>query len=91
MNKRLHCVYYGRVQGVGFRFTAERIAGGLNLSGWVKNNNDGSVEVTAEGEEESLNDFISRIKDYFGRYISDSRLSWSAATNEFKGFETRFR
>ncbi len=54
---RAHIVYLGRVQGVGFRYTAEQIALELGLTGWVKNLPDGSVEVMAEGESEAMRRF----------------------------------
>lgn len=90
MNKRIHVFYNGRVQGVGFRFTAENIAKGLSLTGWVKNLNEGNVEVVAEGDKDSLEDFLERIKDYFSHYISDMDLKWQEATGEFRDFELRF-
>jgi hypothetical protein len=46
---RLHAVVHGRVQGVGFRYFVMREARALGLSGWVRNQADGSVEVEAEG------------------------------------------
>lgn len=49
---------FGRVQGVGFRYSAQREAEKHQLNGWVKNEPDGSVTVEASGEEESgLNAF----------------------------------
>lgn len=47
----------GRVQGVGFRFFAERVANQLGISGYVKNSWDGKVEVYAIGDETSLEEF----------------------------------
>jgi acylphosphatase len=47
----------GRVQGVGFRFFAERWANQLNIRGYVKNLWDGGVEVYAIGEEISIQEF----------------------------------
>jgi acylphosphatase len=47
----------GRVQGVGFRFFAERWANQLSIRGYVKNLWDGGVEVYAIGEEISLQEF----------------------------------
>ena len=44
----------GRVQGVGFRWFVRDRARALNLAGWVRNQPDGSVEVAAEGDEQSL-------------------------------------
>jgi acylphosphatase len=49
----------GRVQGVNFRWSCREMAGQLDLSGWVRNRRDGSVEVVAEGTEASLADFIT--------------------------------
>lgn len=51
MRKRLWLKIYGNVQGVGFRYSAARKAQGLGLKGWVRNCNDGCVEIEAEGEE----------------------------------------
>jgi acylphosphatase len=49
-----HYVVKGRVQGVGFRWFVHREAAALDLSGWVRNTEDGHVEVLAAGEAESL-------------------------------------
>ena len=51
MRKRMHILYSGRVQGVGFRFTAETMAVESGIQGWVKNLGDGRVEIMAEAEE----------------------------------------
>lgn len=52
--KRLHLHVFGRVQGVGFRFTCCRQARALGLSGWVRNLPDDSVEIVAEGSPAAL-------------------------------------
>jgi acylphosphatase len=90
MNKRLHAYYSGSVQGVGFRFTAEREAMRLGLTGWVKNLYDGRVEALCEGREEDLKKFLQRISDLFARYIRDADVEWSAATGEFEDFAITF-
>jgi len=46
----------GRVQGVGFRYFVEHSASGLGLAGWVRNHDDGSVEVYAVGAAEQLSE-----------------------------------
>lgn len=56
---RVHLKIYGRVQGVSFRYYARRQAASLGLVGWVRNCPDGSVEAVAEGEESSVQDFVS--------------------------------
>jgi acylphosphatase len=50
----LHFLIQGRVQGVGFRWFVHREASELALSGWVRNTEDGDVEVVASGEEPDL-------------------------------------
>lgn len=90
MRKRMHILYSGRVQGVGFRFTAENIAIELGIQGWVKNLSDGRVEIMAQGEEEVLKDFSKRLKQFFLRYIQNTDIQWQDATGEFNAFEIKF-
>ena len=90
MNKRLHIHYSGSVQGVGFRFAVQSAAYQLSVTGWVKNLENGRVEVTCEGEGESLNKFLALIKDAFGGYIKDARIEPQMPTGEFKGFDIKF-
>ena len=59
----------GLVQGVGFRWTARRIAESEGVSGWVRNNPDGSVGLAVEGPEESVERFMERLNEALGGYI----------------------
>jgi acylphosphatase len=88
--KRIHVFFSGRVQGVGFRFTAEDIAITLGLTGWVRNLRDGRVEAVCEGPQDRLERFLGRIKDVFGGYIKDIDITWGEATGEFSDFGIRF-
>lgn len=90
MKKQVHVFYSGRVQGVGFRFTAEDMARELGVVGWVRNLRDGRVELVAEAEEEVLRDFLGRINQYFLRYIQDSDVNWQEAGGEFEDFGINF-
>ena len=55
-------VVRGRVQGVGFRYFAERAARELGVRGWVRNRPDGTVETLAEGETEVLDRYLDRLR-----------------------------
>lgn len=90
MKKAAHLYYSGRVQGVGFRFTAQRIAQELKVTGWVKNLDDGRVEIILEADEEKLKDFLSQITNTFSRYIQDIETDWQPATGQFHDFNIRF-
>lgn len=61
MKVRKHFYFSGRVQGVGFRFQACRLAQGLGLTGYVINLNDGRVEMEAQGEESVVWDLLSAL------------------------------
>jgi acylphosphatase len=85
--KRMQIFFRGNVQGVGFRFTAERLARRFPVSGFVCNLEDGRVEVTAEGEETSLVGFLTAIRESGMRdYIQDVEAHWTKAEGVFKHF-----
>ncbi len=54
--------YEGRVQGVGFRFTVKQLARGFDVSGWVRNLDDGRVELQCSGEDEEVELFLQAIR-----------------------------
>ena len=58
----LHFLIQGRVQGVGFRWFVHREATELELRGWVRNTEDGDVEVVASGDAEDLADLRASLK-----------------------------
>ena len=87
-DKRAHIYYHGMVQGVGFRFAAERTAVSMGLAGWVRNLDDGKVEVLCEGREQDINVFTEKMASVFN--ISKYDIEWSGATGEFAGFDIRF-
>ncbi len=68
-----HIVFTGRVQGVGFRFTAHRMAHRYNLGGWVRNCPDGTVEMVAQGRPADLADCIRDIEESFRGYIRETK------------------
>ena len=64
---RKHIVFHGRVQGVGFRYTAKYMAQSLGLVGWVKNEWDGTVTMEVQGRETLINKLLVGLNQ--GRYI----------------------
>ena len=82
-----HIFYSGMVQGIGFRYTAQRLAADLKLAGWVRNLSDGRVEILAEGSENDVEELMRRIADHFGGYIKEKEVNFKAAQGTFKNFQ----
>ncbi len=77
--KCVQILVHGRVTGVYFRAAAQREAKRLGITGWVRNRNDGTVEILAEGEEDAVKELIgwthhgpsaARVEDIDVRYRS---------------------
>lgn len=64
---RKYIVFYGAVQGVGFRYRAMHAAEMYGCTGWVRNEWDGSVSMEIQGSEESIDAVITAIGQ--GRYV----------------------
>ena len=64
---RKHIIFYGWVQGVGFRYRARHAADYIGVTGWVKNEYDGSVAMVIQGTEEQIDQVILAIQR--GRYV----------------------
>ena len=64
---RRHIVFYGWVQGVGFRYRARHAAGLYGCTGWVRNEWDGSVTMEIQGTEEAIDSVILAIER--GSYV----------------------
>jgi acylphosphatase len=82
--------FTGRVQGVGFRATAQSIAREFDIAGWVRNEGDGSVRCVVEGEPREVERFLERIKAEMQGFIRDTRTEKSHATGEFSGFRVAY-
>lgn len=92
MTKRLVCIISGRVQGVLFRDFTNRNANKLSLLGTVENLPDGTVRVFAEGDEDILNKFLTKLKrGSLLSSVSDIKTEWREATGEFKDFKIVYR
>jgi acylphosphatase len=69
-----HIIFTGRVQGVGFRFTVHRMASLHQLTGFVRNLPNGSVEMLAQGRTEDIDDCIRDIEIEFAGYVRDTKI-----------------
>jgi acylphosphatase len=85
---RIHALYSGTVQGVGFRYTVKALTTGFEVTGTVANLPDGRVELLAEGAQSELEAFAEAIRaSELGHFIRDEKIRWDQARNEFRGFE----
>ncbi|MBN1542560.1 acylphosphatase [candidate division KSB1 bacterium] len=77
----------GRVQGVGYRYFARKQAVFYGLDGFVKNNPDGSVDVTVEGMRETISEYIKTLQQGpRSAQVSDLIVEWSTARGDFRDF-----
>ena len=85
--ERLHAVVRGDVQGVGFRYFVQRKAQQLGLAGWVRNNDDGTVELVAEGERDALEQLKRTLQEgpRLGR-VDRVDTQWSPGTGDLRDF-----
>ncbi len=88
MNSRAHLIIHGQVQGVGFRNFVRRSARKFGVTGWVRNLSDGAVEVVAEGEKISVEEFVEACKrgSVFAR-VKGLELKWEDFEGKFNDFE----
>jgi len=81
----------GRVQGVGFRAWTRRQAMALDLSGWVRNEDDGSVRAFFQGEPDSLREITKRLREGpAGAAVSRIEREDDAGREYVEGFEVRY-
>ncbi len=88
--KRYKLQFFGSVQGVGFRYTAMHAANMYRLTGYVKNEYDGSVTCEVQGDPEAIDEFIKAINR--GRFIDVSYMDkmMMDVDEEERSFEVRY-
>ena len=87
MRKRLILKIYGLVQGVNFRYFTSLYAQKLGITGFIKNNDDGTVTVNAEGEEKNLHKLLNFCYNGVKHAKVDSiDVSWLENSDEFSSF-----
>jgi acylphosphatase len=89
-HERRQVIYHGRVQGVGFRYTCRHIAQSHAVTGFVKNLEDGSVQLVAEGSPEALDRYLSAIAERMGPNIRRADITSSPPTGQFSTFDIAY-
>jgi acylphosphatase len=87
---RKEITFTGRVQGVGFRYSARSLARGFEVTGFVKNMPDGSVQMAVEGEPGEVDAFVSALKARMRGCIRDARETGVPPAGDRDSFEIAF-
>ena len=85
-----HMVFIGRVQGVGFRFTAARVAERYGLTGFVRNLRDGTVEMLVQGPGGDIDNCVTDIQESFAGYIRETKIEEVAFNAQHTDFKITF-
>jgi acylphosphatase len=83
-----HIFFAGRVQGVGFRFTAQSVAKRYDLTGFVRNGCDGRVEMLVQGQPQDIEDCLRDLQETFS--ISDVESEQTEINLAYKDFRITF-
>jgi acylphosphatase len=81
-------LYSGQVQGVGFRYTAQALAAGYPVAGYVRNLPSGEVELVAEGEDSVIEAFLAAVAQRMAGYITNTTVQDAAPSGQH-GFRIR--
>ena len=91
IQKRIHIFITGRVQGVFFRQSTRVMAIKNNVTGWIRNLDDGRVEIVAEGETQNIDNLVTWCKTGpANSRVDEFELSEENYTGEFENFEVRY-
>jgi acylphosphatase len=83
-----HIFFCGRVQGVGFRFTAREVAERYELTGFVRNTSDGKVEILLQGQEQDIDNCIDDLQQTFS--VRDVQIEQAEFDPSYESFEITF-
>ena len=89
MNVRKHIFFSGRVQGVGFRYSAIYLARPLGLTGWVENLWDGRVEMEVQGGEGAITQFLKELRTQRFIIINDMEIREMEPIERERSFRTK--
>ncbi len=91
MNYAVKVLFKGRVQGVGFRWYTVQTARSFNVNGYVKNLPNGDVAVEAEGEKQSVIDFIHKLRNGpAAAHVTDVQIDELPYENRFDNFDVSY-
>ncbi|UJL48246.1 acylphosphatase [Virgibacillus sp. NKC19-16] len=85
MSLNKHLVISGHVQGVGFRYSAMQKAKEFKLNGWVRNKENGTVELEVEGDGNQINLYMDELKNGFNRFIQVDNIE--ITSQQEKGYD----
>ncbi|AGK52236.1 acylphosphatase [Bacillus sp. 1NLA3E] len=89
--KQIHLTVYGKVQGVGFRYFSQMKAVQYDVRGWVKNSEEGAVEILAEGTQGNLDLFIEDVRrgNPFSK-VNDVIVQDTNKTDSYQSFKIKY-
>jgi len=85
-----HVIFKGRVQGVGFRYTTQRTADRYDLTGYVRNLPDGTVEAILQGTGQAIQACIDNLQDTFGGYLRDMKTTDQPVNPQYHDFRITY-
>ena len=83
-------IFIGQVQGVGFRFTAHRIAERCELTGFVRNDPDGTVEMLAQGRADDIDSCVKDLQATFAGYLRETKIEEIPPNPKYTDFRITF-
>ncbi|MFA6046957.1 MAG: acylphosphatase [Phycisphaerales bacterium] len=89
MSERRAIIFSGKVQGVGFRATTRSVMRGFAVSGWVRNEPDGTVRAEVQGEAGEIDAALARLRERMGGYIRGEQAYPMGVEAGEEGFEIR--
>jgi acylphosphatase len=81
-----HIIFRGRVQGVGFRYTARSVAGHYAVTGFVRNLPDGTVEMFIQGAPDEIDNCVADIQSEFAGQIRDTQIEPATFSPRYTDF-----
>ena len=85
-----HIIFKGRVQGVGFRYGSYRVVSGYEITGYVRNLPDKTVEMQIQGKPDDIERCLVEIQDYFSGHIRDCQINTVPVNPRYHDFRITY-